>query len=124
MADKHPKSLRKVKVGVAVEPRDGSVDDEAAEKITRSLRKDIKKTLKEHEDKPSDEQVGKALGKVTERKEDLEKEGKNVDIGVAITGERGEDGDAEGYVKGTGEIAKELSEEEELNEDGDDEDLG
>jgi len=122
MADKHPKSLRKAKVSVDVEPKDDSVDYETAGKIARSLRKDIKRALKEHEDKPSDEQVGKVMGKVTERQEDLEKEGKDVDIAVGIVGERGEDGAPEAHAKGTGSIAKELIDEEDF-EDEDDEDV-
>jgi len=106
MADKHPKSLRKAKVGVDVEPRDSSVDRKTADKVARSLRKDIKRALQENEDKPSDEQVGKAMGKATERKEELKKEGKNVDIEVIVAGERGEDGEAEAHIKGTAENAE------------------
>lgn len=121
MADKHPKSLRNAKVGVAVLPKDRSVDETTADKIARSLRKDIKKALKDNEDKPSDEQVGKAMGKATERKEELQKEGKDVDIGVAVTGERGDDGEAEGYVKATGEAAKELAEDADLLDQEDEE---
>lgn len=119
MADKHPKSLRKAKVGVNVEPRDNSVDEETADKIARSLRRDIKKALQENEDKPSDEQVGQAMDKATERKEELQKEGKDVDIEVFVVGERGEDGEAEAHVKGTGKGAEEFADD---FDDGEDED--
>lgn len=122
MADKHPKSLHKAKVAVYAVPKDASVDPETVGKIAKNLRRDIKRILQKNEDKPSDEQVGSAMGRVTERKEELAKEGKNIDISVGIVGERGEDGELEAYSKSTGDIAEIVADDDDFIEACEDED--
>lgn len=122
MADQHPKSLRKIKVATVVEPKDGKVDKEQAEKIAKSLKKEVKETLKKHSDKPSSEQAGKAIEKVSERKDELKADGTNVDVGVAITGTRGDNGEEEVHVHGTGEMAKEIASDPTFEEDDEEDD--
>lgn len=120
MADKvHPKSLRNVKVATTVQPKDGKVDDERAERIAKSLKKEIKETLKQNADKPSGEQAGKAIEKARERKEEMDADGTKVDVGVVIVGTRGEDGEEEVHMHGTGELAKDVADDSSFeDEDG------
>ena len=113
--DMHPKSLRKVKVATIVEPKDGRVDRDQADKIAKSLKKEVKETLKKHSDKPSGEQVGKAMEKVAERTDEMKADGTSVDVGVVIAGTRGEGGEEEVHASGTGELAKEISEDASLD---------
>lgn len=120
MADKaHPKSLRNIKVATIVEPKDGRVDQEQADKLAKSLKKEVKETLKKHSDKPSGEQVGKAMEKVAERTDEMKADGAKVDVGVAITGTRGEGGEEEAHVSGSGDLAKDISDDPSFKDDED-----
>lgn len=104
MMDKHPKALRKVKVATTVEPVDRKhLNDGQCEKIAKGIKKEVKETIEKNSDKPSGEQIGKAAEAVAERKEQLDKDGPPVRIGVGITGTRGEDGDEETHFIATGE---------------------
>ncbi|MBI2099455.1 hypothetical protein HYT45_03545 [Candidatus Uhrbacteria bacterium] len=122
MADqKHPKSLRNVKVEANVRPNDDRTDSEHTKRIARAIKKQVKDTLKENEDKPSCEQVGKAFEKVSEKNEELKADGTDVDVGVAVVGTRGEDGETEIHMHATGKEAKEMAEEaDEFPEEDDD----
>lgn len=119
MADKHPKSLRKVKVAATVEPvdRDG-VDEEKCEKIAKGITREVKEVMEKNSDKPSGEQVGQVAEAVAERKEQLDQDGTPVRIIVDIFGTRGEDGTEEIHFVATGEgITEDMLDEDYWEED-------
>ena len=112
MADQHPKSLRNVKIGAKVVPQEDEFKEpDKYRKISKSLKKEVAKAIADNDDLPSGEQAGKAAEAVASRKEELEKEsGEKLDAVVVVTGERGEDGDKEVHLIGTGTVPDDLPE--------------